>query len=341
MDEEFFIYEVNYGEKLYEIAEKIGMTEEQLLDFHNSNCGDFNLPWFNNLAGIQKIVIPKNYKNPQQVWKEISERLPPKSMHKSIYEEKYFVQEIFEQIGEEKMEFEYFFEINLKQEKDKWIAETNKFRHITNHENPDKKTSNIGLLCMEAISPISIIISNSGGKIAILNPQDLLNKFEIKRNEIEEFYIDNISKKYLDDFQKELKLGGNFYEQICSTLLYQLLFPNLELFWEKKKFTRELFIVLNSFPVQFEFIPYFQLESDNIIIDFFGKITENCTISELLQNVREEKEDKDLEKNIEGQINLSYIFNSNKKLTNIEAAVFLWNDNELYLYHQIKISPNE
>lgn len=340
MDEEFFIYEVSYGEKLYEIAKKIGMTEEQLLDFHNSNCVDFNLPWFSNLAGIQKIVVPKNYKNPQQVWKEISERLPPKSIHKGIYEEKYFVQETFEQIGEEKMEFEYFFEINLKQEKDIWIAETNKFGHITNNEYPDKKTSNIGLLCMESIYPISIIISNSGGKIEISTPHDLINKFEIKRKEIEELYTDNISKKYLDDFQKELSIGGNFYKQICSSLLYQLVFPNLELFWKKEKFTRELFIILNSFPVQFEFVPYFQIESDNIIIDFFGEITENCTISELLQNVREEEEE-DKEKNIEGQINLSYIFNANKKLINIEAAVFLWNDNEIYLYHQIKISPNE
>ncbi len=342
MEEEFFMYEVNSGETLHEIAEKIGIQEEKLLQFHNSNCRDFNLPWFNNLTGVQKIIIPKNYKSPEQIWDEISERLPPKSMLKEIYEEKYLVKEIFEQMGEEKMQYEYLFELNLKQEKEIWIAETKKLRYITNQETPDKKTSSIALLCIEAVSPIPVIISNIGGTLGILNPEDSEKKFKNKRKEIEGFYTDDISKKYLDDFQKELSVDGNFYQQICSSLLFQSIFPSLELFWKRKKFARKLFIILNSFPVECEFTPHFQIDDENIVINFFGKIIEKCTLSELLQNIREEKdEDENPEKYIDGQINLSYIFNSNKKLINIEATVFLWNDNELYLYHQLKMSQNE
>lgn len=338
MNEEFLIHNVLSGESLSTIAEKIGMTSIQLRDFHNENCRKVNLPWFYNFWGIQKIVIPKNYKSPEQLWNEISENLPPKSLQSGIYEEKYLVQETFQQIGEEKMEYEYFLELNLKEVKNSLIAEIKQFGHTINQRKPDKKTSNLGMVCMEAISPIHITISNKSEMLEVSKTEDVEKKFESKRIEIEEFYTDNISKKYLDNFQKELGKDGNFCQQLHSTLLYQLMFPDFELFWKKEKFVKKLFVILNSFPIQCEFSPQHQINEDTINISFSGKIIENCTLSELLQNVQNEDDNN----RIMGQADFSYIYNSkNKKISNAEAEILLWNDDDLYQQHKLKISKDE
>lgn len=342
MDDNFLIYEVKSGETLSSIAQNIGITEEQLRDFHNENCEKANLPWFYSFYGTSKIIIPKNYKRPEQIWKEITQNLPPKLLQESIYQEKYFVQETFEQVGEEKMQYEYIFELNLKQEKETWLASTKKSEHITNKENPDKKTSNLGLLCMEAISPIPIIISSKGEMLEISNPKDLEKKFENKRKEIDDFYTDDISKKYLDNFQKEISFEGNLFKRVSSTLLYQLVFINLEQFWIKETFTRRIFAILNSFSVECEFLPKHEINEDGIIISLKGKIIENCTLSELLQNIREEDEENESKNLINGEVNFSYIYNSKlKKITNAEAEILLWNDEDLYIQHQLKITLNE
>lgn len=342
MDDNFLIHEVKAGETLSSIAQNIGMTEEQLRDFHNDNCERINLPWFYSFYGTSKIIIPKNYKSSEQIWKEITEKLPPKILQQSIYEEKYFVQETFEQMGEEKMQYEYLFELNVKQEKETCIAETKKSGHSTNHENPDKKTNNLGLLCMEAISPIPIVISSKGKMLEISRLEDLEKKFKNKRKEIEDFYTDDISRKYLDNFQKELSTEGNLFKQVSSTILYQLLFINFEQFWIKETFTRRIFAILNSFSVECEFLPKHEIKENGITICLKGKIIENCTLSELLQNIREDDEDDESKNLINGEVNFSYIYNSKlKKLTNAEAEILLWNDEDLYLQHQLKISQNE
>ncbi|WP_160139950.1 hypothetical protein [Chryseobacterium sp. c4a] len=339
MNEEFLIHDVLSGESLSTIAEKIGMTDVQLRDFHNENCRKVNLPWFYTFLGIQKIVIPKNYKSPEQLWNEISEKLPPQSLQPGMYEEKYVIQETFEQIGEEKMEHEYFLALNLKEIKESLIAEIKQSGHTINQRKPDKKTSNLGMACMEAIYPIQIPISNKG-EMSVVPTEDLKKKFESKRIEIEEFYTDDISKKYLDNFQKELGKDGHFYQQFRSTLLYQLMFPDFELFWKKEKFVKELFVILNSFPIQCEFLPHHQINEDLININFSGKIIENCTLSELLQNVRDE-DDEDKNRII-GQVNFRYVYNSkNKKFTDAEAEILVWNDDDLYLQHKLKISKDE
>lgn len=338
------LYEVKPNETLSNIAEKIGMTENQLRDFHNSNCGKFGLLLFNNFIGIQKLIIPKDYKSPENIWKEITESLPPKMITEEIYTDIYQVIESFEEIGEEKNEYEYLFEIKLRKdkikEKDVWIAETQQSNFIKNKEKPDKKTSSIGLACMEAISPLHLELSNKGGIIAVSPTQNSEERFKSKRNEIEEFFTDDISKEYLNRFQHELVNEKFLLNKLCTTLLYQLMFPKLEQFWSYQIFTRQIFVMLNSFPVQCEFLAQHEINEDEITIRFSGKIIEKCTLSELLLNIRNEDED---EANfLNGEINFTYIYNSKlKKITNAEAEISLLNEEDLYIKHQINISQNE
>ena len=63
MDENILIYEVKSGDTLDKISVKIGMTGDQLKDFHNSHCEKMEKLWFNNLVGVRQIIIPKQYKS--------------------------------------------------------------------------------------------------------------------------------------------------------------------------------------------------------------------------------------------------------------------------------------
>lgn len=346
MNEESLIYEVKTGESLAEIAQRIGITDEQLINFHNSNCRDFGLPWFYNFLGIQKIVIPKNYKNTQQLWEEISKKLPSINVMAELFAEKYLISEIIERIGEEKIESKYLFKIDLKvdikQTVESWVAKVQQFDFIKNGVKSDDKISNLNLACVEAILPILLKISDKGEIIGISEIQNLEAKFKEKRAEIEEFSIDKFTKQYLSNFQKSLSNEKFILQRIHSTLAYQLIFPKLDMFWKKEIFTKPIYILPNSFPVQCQFEPLHHINEDTntITIEFYGEIIENCTLSELLQNIRYENEEN--ENPLNGEMNLKYIYDyQHNKITNIVSEILLWNDEELYLRHQIDITQNE
>lgn len=71
-----------------------------------------------------------------------------------------------------------------------------------------------------------------------------------------------------------------------------------------------------------------------------GVIQENCSLSNLLQNIREYDEEQ--ENSLNGQINLTYFYDSDlKRLTEAEAQILLFNEEETYLNHQLKITQYE
>lgn len=340
MNYESLIYDVKPYESITEIAESIGMSTDELRDFHNANCEKMGLPWFYNFVAINKIVVPKNYKSPSQIWKEISEKLPTKTIHSELFSKQYDVAEVYEQIGENKMKYEYKIGINLKQEKDFFKAEIILRDYIINDQKPEKKVSSLGLACMEVIAPFSFDISKEGEIFEIHDVQNLKKRFSIKRTEIEEFYTEQISKKYLDYFEKELEVDGSFKHQLNSTLLFQLVFQNFEQLSKKQKFIRHFYVVLNSFPVKYEFEPEYEIEGNILKIKVKGVIQENCSLSNLLQNIREYDEEQ--ENSLNGQINLTYFYDSDlKRLTEAEAQILLFNEEETYLNHQLKITQYE
>ena len=114
-------------------------------------------------------------------------------------------------------------------------------------------------------------------------------------------------KKYLNQFQQQLINEKFILHQLCTTLLYQLIFPKFELFWIKETFNRQVSIILNSFPVECKFSPKYEINENGIDIKFQGDIVENCTLSELLQNIRED--DQEVENSLKGEVNFNYIYN--------------------------------
>lgn len=76
MEDLFTIYEVKSEDTPAKIGQRFGMSEDDLRDFHNENCEKMGLMWFNSFVGIDKIVIPKNYKSPAEIKEELKAALP-------------------------------------------------------------------------------------------------------------------------------------------------------------------------------------------------------------------------------------------------------------------------
>ena len=95
MEENILIYDVKSGDTLDKIGHEIGMSGDQLKDFHNDHCEKMERLWFNNLVGVRQIIIPKEYKNPEQIRQEKEKELPPSSFTREFYSAVYTVEESF------------------------------------------------------------------------------------------------------------------------------------------------------------------------------------------------------------------------------------------------------
>ena len=85
MIQNIIIYEIQSTDTLESIANNIGMSSRELLDFHNEHCSQAGLLWITGLAGITKIVIPKNYKSVAQIRKAITDALPPQNLSPDFF----------------------------------------------------------------------------------------------------------------------------------------------------------------------------------------------------------------------------------------------------------------
>lgn len=193
---------------------------------------------------------------------------------------------------------------------------------------------------MKSLYPISFQFSDNGIIDSCFEHQKVVEKFKSKRNDIEDFYIGEISKKYLDTFAQNISDGDYFLQQIQSNWMYQIIFPNLK--WlHHKSFWKEKFIIYkNSFPIEFEF------KNENQYEDIYrtqtiltGKILENYSLRELLKGIQ--IEDEDPENFIEAEIEIRYFTDRiSQQLMEVKFSVSIWFQNELFQKHNIHITQN-
>mgnify|MGYP003621540958 FL=1 len=78
MNNEFEIYEIKPNETLSQIAKRFEMSSEELQAFHNLHYKKAGLMWFSNFVGINKILVPTNYKSKAERKKEHQQNFPQK-----------------------------------------------------------------------------------------------------------------------------------------------------------------------------------------------------------------------------------------------------------------------
>lgn len=341
MEDSFLIYEVKDTDSLGSIAGSIGMTAEELRDFHNANCREAGLLWFNGLTGIQKVLIPKNYKSATQIRKENSAAAPSKSVSPEFYAETYQVVESYESDFENKLEINYTLDIQLtkidENHVENFVASVHCYDFKKNGEKPDDKMSELSIACAESIAPIKFIISNEGKITGIFEFGKLLKTFEEKRKDLEDFYIGEVSKKYMDKFAESLSNKEYFEKQLRSTLLYQVLFPKMTWFHKYDAWNDEFYLVKNSFPLNCSFkASFIHLDEDQIQTDIKGEIEDNISLQELLKGRRFEEEP---EEPVVGVVEIKYTTQKQtKQLISVEAGTALLQEGEVYRKQKIKLS---
>lgn len=338
----FIKHKVRPDDNLSSIAARINISEKDLKEFHNQNCGKMDKLFVTNLKGIEFVLIPVHFISEEEKKIEQQKLLPSTYYFPKFHFDTYSVEENFEQTESENLKFNYKIDLNIQEDKENIIAEIYIKDVTKNNEIPHDKISSLALECMKSLYPISYKISLNGKIESFFKHQSLIKKFKAKRNNIEEFYIGDISKKYLDTFEEDISDEAYFFRQMQSNILYQILFPNLEWFHKKSTWKEKIYIQINSFPLEFSFQTE-QLFEDSEFVETTveGTLLENCSLREFLKGNRIEDENKDLENNIDIEIIIEYFTHKDtKQLHEIKSSVIIWYQNELFQKHQLQITHN-
>lgn len=341
MNSSFLIYDIKPGDTLANIGQKLGMSGDEIRDFHNANCEKCSLMHFNSLVGFEKIVLPNNFKSRDQILKENTEALPPKNFLSNFYLENYYVIETYESDFESKVEISYNLNINLEEKIDqqskKIVASITNSDFLNNGEKPDDKMSELSIACAESIAPLQFIISSEGLIADIYQFENILRIFEETRNELEDFFIGEVSEKFLDRFASNISNQSYFEKQIHSTFLYQILFPNIEWFHKQKEWIDNFYLVKNSFPLSCNFnVEFHHLNDDEIQTVMKGEVLEDVSLQQLLQG---RKWDEAVEEIMTGLVEIKYTTHKlTKQLLKVEAGIALIHEGELYRKHKITVS---
>lgn len=336
----FIRHKVRPDDTLTSLARRINISENDLKEFHNQNCGKMNKLWVTNLRGIEVVLIPTRFITEEEYLVQQHKMLPTESYFANFHLNEYSIEECFEQPGKENLKFNYTINLNIQKKNENFVVNIDLKNFTKNGNIPDDKISSLSLECMKSLYPISFQFSDNGIIDSCFEHQKVVEKFKSKRNDIEDFYIGEISKKYLDTFAQNISDGDYFLQQIQSNWMYQIIFPNLK--WlHHKSFWKEKFIIYkNSFPIEFEF------KNENQYEDIYrtqtiltGKILENYSLRELLKGIQ--IEDEDPENFIEAEIEIRYFTDRiSQQLMEVKFSVSIWFQNELFQKHNIHITQN-
>lgn len=337
---DFIKHKVRPQDSLASLASRMRMTEDQLKEFHNHNCGKMDKLWFTNLKGVEFVLIPTLFISQKEQEIRKIKMLPSTEYFQGFHASKYFVSEKFEEPHQKDSDFNYSVNLNIQNSKDGFAAETSLAGFRKNGIASDDKISSLSLACMSNIYPIPYNISQKGKLGSFLDHKNLIEKFRNKRADLEDFFIGDISKSYIDWFAEKLTDENYFFRQIQSSLLYQTLFPNLEWFHKKTGWKEEFYIYNNSFPVQFNFQTELTFDDPDLVeTKITGTNSENCSLRELLKGIR--IEDENAEDYIDAEIQIQYFTHKiTKQLYEIKSSVEIRHQNEVFQKHHLHITQN-
>lgn len=343
MDNNILLYDIQTGDTLDTIGGKIGMTGEQLKDFHNMHCGRMERLWFNNLVGVRQIIIPKEYSNPEQLLEEREKERPSSSITRDFYASTYSVEESFSEVSNSDLKIEYKIDVAFKKKQDNSfpyeIVDVRPYGFTKNGVMPDDKMSSISMASIESISPISFTVGFQGKISGFFEFKNLKQKFDEKRKDLEDFYSGEIYKAYLDKFSANLEKEAYTLQLFSSSLLYQLLFPRMEWFHKTGSWTEQLYFLPNSMLLKCSMQATYNHEGTEIVeTQLKGQLRDMFSLQEILRGTSFDDHSEEL---ADGQIELLYTTDKRtKKLMYAEASVTFRKDNEIFRKHTLKLTQN-
>jgi len=336
--QEFILHKVRPNDTLATLAKRISISENDLKTFHNQNCDKMNKLWVNNLQGIEFVLIPTHFSTKEELEVQQRKMLPPENYFPAFHADRYIVEESFVYSGKEDLKLNYNVNLKIHEENGISIVETTLSNYFKNQNVPDDKISSLSLECMKSIYPVSLQLAENGTIKSCSDHQHIVKKFKTKRNEIEDFYIGELSRAYLDLFEKNISEEEYFLQKLKSCFLYQILFPNLKWFSKTSSWKEKLYIQINSFPLEFTFKTENSYEIPDLAeTTITGIISENCSLRELLKGFRIEDENPEDFINVEIQIKY-FTDKKTKQLYEVKTSLSIWHQNELFQKHELHLT---
>jgi len=343
MDENILLYDIQSGDTLDKIGVAIGMTGEQLKDFHNAHCSRMERLWFNNLTGVKQILIPKEYKSPEILRTEKEKELPPASITRDFYADSYKIEELFSGISERDLKLEYNVDVAFRKMHDNNLpyeaVDVRSYNFTKNGVFPDDKMSSIAIACMESISPVSFAVSFFGGISDFFEFDHLKKKFNHKKQDIEDFYSGTIYREYLNKFSDTLEKRDYALKLFSSTLLYQVLFPKMEWFYKTDSWTEKFYFLPNSILLKCAMRATYNHDDTAMVeTELKGEIKDMFSLQEILRGISFDTENEEL---ADGEITLLYKTDKKtKKLLEAKASVIFRKENTMYKEQTLKLTQN-
>ncbi len=339
MEIDFLEYKVRNGDSLGSIASRLGITGEELKLFHNSHCQRMDRIWFDNLNEVKSVFVPVNFKTEKEKNEEIKNKLPLSQPLDSFFVKTYTVSETFESPFEPSLTIDYHISLDVRKDQNKnlHIVSYRQDNFKANGKTPENKISELSIACMKSIMPIDFTISESGRITGLADHKKMIQTFADKRQDIEDFYIGEVSMKYTNTFEKSIADTPLFLHQFQSTLLFQTLFPKMDWFGRELGWTEPFYFFQNSFPVQCN-MEIEQEDEDTLFLATIirGNIAEPYSLQELKTG---QKRNETPEHPVSGEIIIEYnTHKKNKTLTHARCTINLWHEGMHIKQHTITIT---
>lgn len=339
MEIDFLEYKVRHGDTLNSIASRLGIPGEELKSFHNSHCGKMDKIWFEHLNEVKNVFVPLHTQSEKQKDQERKKVLPPSHLSPSFFAEKYKVSETFESPFESSLTIDYIVHLAIRKDNNTsyQILSYSQDSFVLNGTPPDSKMSDLAINCMKSIMPIDFIINEQGKITGFADHKRILQTFADQRNDLEDFFIGEISKTYLDTFKSTITDEKLFLEQFQSTLLFQTLFPKMDWFHKKTDWKESFYFSQNSFPIPCHMtIEQRNEDQDRIATILNGNTIEFYSLSEVKSG---NKYNQAAEDPISGDFSIEYTTHQkNKNLLQASCNMHLWREEESLQQHKITIT---
>lgn len=339
MEIDFLEYKVRNGDTLKSIASRLGMTGEELKLFHNTHCEKMHTIWFENLNEVRSILVPLDFKTEKQKEEERKNILPLSQLSEDFFAKTYTISEAIEGPFEAPVTIDYTVELNIHKDKYKnlYILAYSQKDFKSNGNPPDDKMGGLSIACMKSIMPIEFTLSDFGKINGFVNHKKIIKAFADQRKEIEDFYIGEVSQKYLDLFERNIADEKFFLQQFQSTLLFQTLFPKMDWFHKKATWKESFHFLQNSFPVQCDMeIQQKDKDHDLVLTVLKGQVMETCSSQEIMRGIRLQESPTAI---ASGNIIVEYTTHTkNKNLLQVKSSISLNHEEELIHHHKITIT---
>lgn len=327
MDEVFKIYSLTPGESLSDLASKFEMSEEDLMAFHNKHSAAAGLMWFHNFVGITKIAVPTFFKSNAERQREHQKYFPKPHFFKDFLAKEYRISEKYHgQMGDFEISWNLKIEILKKDSHYQVAFRTRNFKHSGNRE--DDKISGLARACMESIEPLCFHVDREGAVTSLVEPGVYTTRFEAKREDLQGFFVGEISDAYIQKFSEQLRDPLMIFRGYQQLPWMALLFPGMQTFHRKNPWTAAYSVYPNSFPLRM-----------NCSADYQHEMLESAHTSvkcipadpvDLLEILMGRKFDGYGAENT--QVHLELMWNTDKETHQLQSAgytaTFYWEDEE-------------